>query len=124
MAVRIEGIRKAQQAMLKAAAAGKPDGALGAAVKEASIAAHRYAVAKTHVDTGALRASQSIRVAKGRGEIYLNPSARRSDGKRPAEYGVYEHRRGGTHAFYERVMREDGRALVSAADRAFRRYLP
>lgn len=124
MAVRIEGIREAQQAVLRAAEAGKPSGAMGAAIKDVTLAAQRYAVAKTHVDTGALRASHVVKVANNRGEVFLNPSARRSDGRRPAEYGVYEHQRGGSHAFYERVIREDGNSLAKTADRAFRRFLP
>ncbi|MCO5182185.1 MAG: hypothetical protein M9896_19275 [Candidatus Promineofilum sp.] len=124
MAVRIEGIREAQQGVLRTAEAATPRGAMPAAVKEGTLAAHRYAVSRTHVDTGALKASQVVDIRGNRGIVYLNPSARRSDGRRPAEYGVYEHQRGGSHAFYARTVQEDGRSILQTAGRAFRRYLP
>ena len=121
--VRIDGIREAQQATLRAANAAKPGGAMSAAIKAATLEAQRQAVVKTHVDTGALRASHLVRIAKTQGEVYINPSARRSDGGRPAKYGPFEHARGGSHAFYKRAMDEGASAISTAASGAFSRYL-
>lgn len=115
MAVQIYGIQRAQAAMLQAVEAVRPSGGLGRAIQGATAEAHRRAVAKTHVDTGALRGSHTMRVNNAHGEVFISSSARRSDGRRPAEYGPYEHARGGEHAFYERVVREDGAAIGRAA---------
>lgn len=121
----IEGLQRTQAAVLKAANAAKPRGALGTAVQQATTSLHRYAVGVTHVDTGSLRASHHVRVARTRGEVYINPSAvNPRSGNRPAEYGYYEHRRGGSHSFYERTVREHGQAALNAAGQAVRRALP
>jgi hypothetical protein len=124
MAIKIEGIQEAQKAMLQAAAAAKPDNGPKAAVQAGTIAAHRYATSITHVDTGALRASHFIRLRRTEGQVYINPGARRSDGARPAEYGPYEHARGGSHAFYKRTAEHGSKQIGDAAFDAFRRYLP
>lgn len=123
MPVQIYGIQAAQAAMLRAANAAKPGSAMDAAVKDAGAAAHRYAVGATHVDTGALKGAHRLRVAGSRAEIYIDPGAARSDGRRPAQYGPYEHERGGSHAFYERAVEEGLESIGRAAQRAFTRYL-
>jgi len=124
MYVKIYGIQRAQAAMEKTIAAVKPRNGLGAAVKGATIAGHRYAVGVTHVDTGALRASHTMQIRGAHGQIYISPSARRSDGGRPAQYGPVEHARGGAHAFYARTVSEGGGAIGQAAMRGFRKFLP
>lgn len=124
MGVSIRDIQRAQAAMLRAANAVKPRNGLAAAVKAATIDAHRYVVYITHVDTGGLRAAHKMAIRGARGEIYIDPSARRSDGDRPAIYGVYEHRRGGSHAFYERTVAERHRQIGEAARRELLRWLP
>lgn len=123
MPVSIYGIQEAQAAANRAVNAARPGGALEAVVREAAVVAQRYAVAITHVDTGALKASHRIRLAGTRAEIYLDPAARRSDGRRPAQYGPHEHARGGSHAFYERVAEERTNEIGAAAMRAMQRYL-
>ena len=124
MGISIYGIQAAQAAMLRTANAVKPNSGLGAAVKEATVAAHRYAVYLTHVDTGALRAAHHMEITGRRGGIYIDPAAARSDGKRPSDYGPFEHARGESHAFYERTVEEYGRQILNEAGEAFRRYLP
>lgn len=105
----ITGLQEAQQRNLEAIVALTPAGALGRAIQYGSLEAHRYAVAVTHVDTGSLRASHRVEVSGVRGRIYIDPAARNPrNATPPHEYGVYEHRRGGSHAFYERVEREHG----------------
>lgn len=115
MPVQIYGIQRAQAAMLRAVAAVRTEGGLGRAVLGATTEAHRRSVVRTHVDTGALRGSHTMRVNNAHGEVFISSSARASDGRRPAEYGPVEHARGGGHAFYERVVREDGAAIGRAA---------
>lgn len=124
MGISIRDIQRAQAAMLKAANAVKPRNGLAAAVKAGTITAHRYVVYITHVDTGALRAAHKMTFRGASGEIAIDPSARRSDGRRPAEYGPYEHRRGGSHAFYERTIAEYHRQIGEAARRELLRWLP
>lgn len=124
MGVQIYGIQRAQAAMLRAVEAVRPSGGLGRAVQAGTMEAHRRAAAKTHVDTGALKGSHTMRVDGARGEVYINPGAVRSDGARPAEYGPVEHARGGDHAFYERVVNEDGAAIGAAAAAVLRAGLP
>lgn len=124
MGVSIYGIQQAQNAMLRTANAVKPNSGLGAAVKEATVAAHRYAVYLTHVDTGGLRAAHRMEIASRRGQVYIDPAAARSDGQRPSVYGPFEHERGDDHAFYARTVNDYGRQILNEASEAFRRYLP
>jgi len=120
----ITGIQEAQQANLRAIAALRPEGAFGRAVVYAGTAAHRYAVAITHVDTGSLRASHRIAVEGLRARIFIDPaSTNPRTGERPAVYGVEEHARGGSHAFYERVVEERGREIAEGAMRELVRGL-
>lgn len=115
----IQGLQEAQKAMMKLIAATKPNGGLGDAVKMATIAAIQYAISITHVDTGALRASHRMRLESDssgpRGVIYIDPSAIRPGGGRPAQYGVGENERGGSHAFYARVPLERGETIARQA---------
>lgn len=108
----ITGLQEAQQRNLRQIAALQPRGALGEAVQWATTEAHRRAVAYTHVDTGSLRASHRIELSGVRGRVYIDPSATNPrSGTPPAEYGVYEHRRGGGHAFYDQVLDNDGQDI-------------
>lgn len=108
----IRGIQEAQRANLRMLAAVKTHGALGRAVQWGIAAAHRYAVAITHVDTGALRASHRTAFSEARhsaiGRMFIDPSSVNPHGHKPVVYGPEEHDRGGSHAFYERVLDEKG----------------
>jgi hypothetical protein len=107
----IKGVQEEQARNLARIAALKPGGAISRAVRNALIKAHRYAVALTHVDTGTLRAAHRIvfRETDTYGFIEIDPSARNPRSHQlAADYGVYEHRRGGSHAFYGRVVAEYG----------------
>ena len=122
----ITGIQEAQQANLRAIAALRPEGAFGRAVVYAATAAHRYAVAITHVwwyKGGGLRASHRIEVQGLRARIYIDPASVNPRGERPAVYGGEEHARGGSHAFYERVVVERGREIAEGAMRELVRGL-
>ena len=80
-----------------------------------------YAASVTHRQTGTLARSHSVFYDSSRlsGYVYPSPSAVKpfNDPTRPgaggrylraSEYGPYEHRRGGSHAFYEMTARHMG----------------
>lgn len=112
----ISGLQKAQKANLTLIRSVQPRGVLGSSVKGATIQAHQAAVRKTHHKTGSLKASQRMKVNGLRGVIFIDPSAVNPRTKqKPSEYGLVEHGRGGSHAFYERTLREDGKRIAKAA---------
>lgn len=116
----IRGIQEVQAANNRMIAALKPRGALGRAVQYGTMRVHRHAVAITHVDTGALRASHRMRMEQRglRGVVYLDRASRNPrSNARPYQYGVYEHDRGGTHAFYERTVEEAGPRILDEMGR-------
>jgi len=124
VSVTIQGADEVQKALRAAAQVAKQGGALQQAVGAAANHLHAYAVNVTHVDTGALRASHIIRQSGARALIYPSPAVRNPrSGKSPAEYGIYEERRGGSHAFYARAMGQ-ARQAVDAAEAHLRRGLP
>lgn len=101
----------------------QPSGAAGEAARDALIALHSYAVSITHVGVynvngsfvggGALRASHRVEVDGLEGQIYIDPNARNPRSTtRPREYGIYEHARGGEHAFYDRTVDEYGPVVI------------
>lgn len=106
MTVSIKGLQKTQAAMLKTVAAVKPDGKLDGSVKKGTIIGYGMAVSYTHVLTGSLRASHKMeRIKQAHWRIRIDEKAVNPQTKqKPFQYGVYEHNRGGTHAFYEQVF--------------------
>ena len=120
----ITGIQEAQQRNLRRIAALKPKGALGRMVQEITVGAHRYAVIITHVDTGSLRASHRMKVSALQGQVFIDRNAVNPRSRvKPAEYGVYEHERGGGHAFYERTAKEAGPRLLRQSVQVLRKEL-
>jgi hypothetical protein len=115
----ITGIQELQRANADIQRALKPSGARGRAVKYGLIEGHRYAVAHTHRDTGALQASHRMKYEAGppRGTIYIDPTARNpKTNAMTSIYGVYEHGRGRSggrdrHDFYARVPDERGKYI-------------
>lgn len=113
----LDGIREAQQVNLRAISQLSPQGRGGRAVFYLISDLWTYAVRITHRDTSGLALSHRMEVKGSRGEIYIDPASPnpRPQGPRqtrphakPVEYGVYEHNRGGDHAFYDRTMSEQG----------------
>lgn len=118
MQVTIQGLQDAQRDNLKMIRALTPFSGFGDAIRVVATEVQRYAIMITHVDTGALRASHRIQWNGGlEAEVSLAESAvNPRTGERTSEYGVYEHERAGTHAFYERTYEERGeRALEIGA---------
>jgi hypothetical protein len=117
MSIDIQGIQEAQAQNNRRIAALQPTGALGAAIIAGATMAHRYAVAITHVwryKGGALRAAHRMWISKSQaqGVIAIDGSAINPRGQKPATYGVFEHARGGSHRFYERVIDERGQQII------------
>lgn len=97
--------------------------------------AKNYAMSITHIYTGMLRMSHVVEYDghRMRGVLKVDEQAlaRQYGGRLKvpmqfvAEYAIYEHARGGSHAFYERTLRETGgilqmrgmRTLVEDIDR-------
>lgn len=122
----IKGLQEVQAKNLKMINALKPHGQYGEAIRWATTEAHRYSVQITHVDTGTLRAGQRLEVMLGRlsGLIYIDPQAiNPKSGALASRYGLAEHARGGSHAFYERVLFERGQHIGTNALRIVERGL-
>ena len=134
MTISIEGLQKAQRANLQMIAALRPTGSLGRALKYASLAAHRHAVAVTPYEHGALRASERVEAnTPYRWRIFIDPGAiapRRDE--RPAVYGARLHQQGlipgkrpGTiRAFFQYTVKRYGDQIGAAALREIRNGLP
>ena len=101
------------------------NGAFSRAVGRASESAMRYAREVSHIVTGELQGSHRARyVGSKRAEVYIDPSVVNVLGKKPGEYGPYEHQRGGAHAFYARTVSEYGPQILAEAAGAFVGSLP
>lgn len=121
----ITGLQQAQAANVRLIGELKPAGAFGRAIQYATAEAHREAVSRTHVDTGALRGSHRMQVSGLHGEIYLDPGARSpKTGELVEAYGATEHARGGAHAFYRRTVDEAGLRIGRAAASRLTGQLP
>ena len=115
----IKGIQRTQKRNLKRIARLSK---MGDMVTPMAISLHRYSVGITHVDRGALKAAQRIAIKSrsqrvSRGRIYIDEGAMTMEGKVPADYGVYEHRRGGEHAFFDRTVKEAGPRAIRVGKR-------
>lgn len=102
----IKNLAEVQEANLRSIAELQPDGALGQLIKDATIDLHRYDVSVVHVDTGALKQAQRMRLEGAYGEIFIDPYAVNRNKQRPIVYGPFEHARGGEHAFMDRTITE------------------
>lgn len=90
--------------------------------------ARDYASSITHRITGMLAESHEYEYDSHlmRGWVYINPRVVYATGSTlrwPRIYGVYEHARGGSHAFYERTMREAMPDLANSGIRVMIRTL-
>lgn len=122
--IRLQDAQRTQDAMTQAVEALRPRGKMAEGVKAMTLYLHRRAVQNTHVDTSALRRSIVPRVRGLYGEIYINPVATNPRGQRPAVYGIYEHRRGGSHAFFGNTVAQDGEKAAQAGIRVVVEGLP
>ena len=115
----ITGLKEAQRDNQRRINALQGD-VIGRGVRTGTIAAHRFAVASTHVDTGALQASHRMEYRQGwggiQGKVFIDPNARNPRSRAlTSQYGVVEHNRGGSHAFYEIVVTRFGGQIAAQA---------
>jgi hypothetical protein len=87
-----------------------------------------YASMITHRITGQLAEAHMYEYDSHlmRGWLYINPRVVYADGSTlrwPRQYGVYEHGRGGSHAFYERTYKEKMPQLANQGIRVMIRTL-
>lgn len=117
MRVTIKGLQQAQKAMLRAMAAVKLESGLDRAVHVATTYAHRFAVYVSHRDTGAMANSHMIqREAAARYRIFLSETAKNPrTSALVSVYGVAEHNRGDSHAYYERTYQQGPQILSRAS---------
>lgn len=131
--IQISRIQDLQRKYTQMVLATRPESGLGRVVKRILIRTHRAAVKVTHVDTGALRASHimdlALRAREIVGTVYISrDTVNPKHGERPYKYGITEHERGGSHAFYERTFytetleaaRDALKQLSADADAPFR----
>lgn len=104
--IEIRGLREAQRRLERALERLGVGGGLEALIARGTLRAHRYATAITHVDTGRLKNSHFPRVQAAGNTVYGVVGTNVS-------YAIYEHARGGTHAFYARTVKEEGPAIVA-----------
>lgn len=121
----IKGIQEAQEQNLRLIAFFDPGNVVDRGIQVMQAAAHRVAVILTHVETGALRASHRQSPPRGgMAVIALDSTARNPrSGVKTSEYGVYEHARGGTHAFYARTVNEFGEAILKTGENYYSREM-
>lgn len=129
--ISIKGVQEAQRDNLRMIRALEPDSALDKGAEVAALYMHRRAVVETHVDTGALRASHRVykdaaaeyRISIDENSVGFKRTFSGGHARRavsflktpPSEYGVYEHARGGSHAFYEIAYDEFGDIALEMA---------
>lgn len=78
-------------------------------ISKATARAHRYTTMIVHVDTGRLKNSLFPRT-HGRGNFAYGIVGTN------VAYAPYEHDRGGSHAFFERTVDEEGPAIIRQFD--------
>ena len=104
----------------------KARGVLGQQIRQVARTIFDYMRAITHVESGALRAAERFTFDPEdvSAVVDIDPHAPPRKGKTlPVEYGIYEHARGGTHAFMQRAMSERGPAALARAEQMLERSL-
>lgn len=121
MRLAVQGTQTAEAGLIRVRIGLASPAGIRAAVTEG----YRYAVAITHVESGALRKAHRMKVEKTRGEIFIDSGATNPrSGVRVAEYAPIEHGRGGSHAFYARTAAERGARMAADAKRATLEQMP
>jgi len=107
--VEIQGLAETQARLERLLTDVDPGDGLRAVFAGMTLRAHRYATGITHVITGRLKNSHFPRVRVRGNEIYGVVGTN-------VAYAKAEHDRGGSHAFYDRVVAEDGPGIVAQAE--------
>jgi len=104
MPITVKGLEVLQRVNTQRIKALQPQGKLGGLVQQVLLQLHAYMVVITHRLSGALAASERVRMEGLRGEIFIDPGSVNPMGQRPAVYGPFENARGGEHAFIDRTV--------------------
>lgn len=128
MEVRVTGFHKAQRALEILSNKNYYRGMFRDVLTDMLKEARNYAETITHTRTGHLARSHMYEYDSHlmRGWLYINPRVVYAEGatlRWPREYGVYEHNRGGSHAFYERTYKERMPQLANQGVKAMMRTL-
>jgi hypothetical protein len=112
----IRGLQEAQRWNARAIANMRPSDKFGRLIQTITTQLQRQEIAITHVDTGALRASERMEINGLRGRIFIDQNARNPRSGVPTHvYAVFENARGGEHAFAERAARDIAPRIVNQA---------
>lgn len=104
--VEVRGLEQAQTLLAEQQRRIDPQDGLRSTMALAAGMLHRYATAIIHVVTGRLKNSLFWAV-ESRGNSVIGQIGTN------VEYAPYEHARGGSHAFFDRTVREEGPAVNS-----------
>ncbi len=132
MRIEIDGLDRTREALIKLQEVtniANYNSATSRLVRAVTMDALKYSQVVTHKITGSLARSQRMDFVTGMNEIVgtisldphvINPV----EDSRPAQYGIYEHARGGGHAFFERTYEDFKTKIRSRYFRDFVRNLP
>lgn len=110
----LQGLQEAQSRLARLVQRVGAGSGLRAIIARAVLRAHRYTTMIVHVDTGRLKNSLFPRVTMQSNQAYGVVGTN-------VMYAPYEHDRGGSHAFFERTVQEDGPAIVRQVEDDIRR---
>lgn len=119
----VEGNEQIQRVLLALSEQTAETGDIRTQVEESwARALAQLAIKYTHVDTGSLRSAHHVLAQDKAHVVQISPLVINPESVTPPhEYGVYEHARGGDHAFYYLVWANDAdETALNAADRYIR----
>lgn len=117
----VEGSERMHAALTKLAVeTAQGGGAARATEAEMAAEARGYANLITHRLTGSLAASHVVFAQPDSHIVTPNPNAFNPLSRRKVtDYAIHEHNRGGSHAFYERTIREAGARILANAAKGY-----
>lgn len=116
MTLTIQGLQEVQEWNARAIANMRPSGTMGRMIQIVVSQIQRAEIAITHVDTGALRASERMEVNGLRGRTYIDPNALNPQSlELTSVYAVIENARGDPHNFAERTFNVATPQIVTQA---------
>lgn len=118
--LKVRGVHEATGAMVQAISAVQPKSGLGRAIQFATLGGRQWAQRIAHRITGTLAGAQTVDFQNAgdmsEGRVFIDPAAVNPvSSSPPSIYGPIEHARGGSHAFYSRVISERGDYLAGRA---------
>lgn len=105
----VKGLNEAVQSLQGLITGLEPSGELETIIAKATARAHRYSSSIVHVDTARLKNSLYPRVHSSKNNVYGIVGTN-------VAYALYEHERGGSHAYFQRTIDEEGNAIMSDID--------